>query len=57
MKNLLKKLTGFIKGGKSTDAPKSMKEVEGMVRKMDEDLPAGDRVAKKRDWISAKYKK
>lgn len=54
---ILKKLTGIVKGGRRIEAPKSAESSYTNVKELDVELPEGDREKKKRNWISAKYKK
>lgn len=55
--SLFRKLSGLVRGGPLVKSRQSSIKSADMVKSLSEDLPAGDRVSKKRDWISAKYKK
>jgi len=54
---ILRKLTGIVKGSKNLEASDSLDQLKTQPKALNKNLPNGDRVSKKRNWISAKYKK
>lgn len=52
--NFFRKLSGLIEGGEVIEPPVSELTPEIETKELREAMPAGDRIRKKQDWISAK---
>ena len=51
---LFRKLTGLVEGGEVIEPPVSKLTPEMETKELREEMPEGDRIRKKQDWISAK---
>jgi len=52
-----RRLTGLVKGARVIKSPISELSPKVMTKDLNPELPVGDRVSKKQNWISAKNKK